>query len=604
MSDIIKILPDHVANQIAAGEVIQRPSSAVKELLENAVDAESTEISLIVKDAGRTLIQVIDNGKGMSETDARMCFERHATSKIQSADDLFALNTKGFRGEALASIAAIARVEMKTKRENDETGTEIIIEGTQVLTHEMCSYVKGTSISIRNLFFNVPARRNFLKSNHVELSHIIEEFQRVALAHPEVAFKMFSQDKELFQLSKGNLRQRIMGIFGNNYNEKLVPVEENTAIVNVKGFVGKAENAKKTRGEQYFFINNRFIKSNYLNHAVTSAFDGLIASDSYPSYFLFLEVDPATIDINIHPTKTEVKIEDEKSVYTIIRSAVKLSLGKYNITPSIDFDQEQIFNIAPLPAHSTVSMPQVKFNPHYNPFTNPTGINKTPANNQSWEKLYDFHLSEKHEVQIEAEPGTVQQNIFEKDEEKFSGSNVSVIRIQENYLASPVKSGLMIINIREAIERIEFDRLMSLAGAEKRASQQLLFPVTIELNNTESEILKEIIDDLNDLGYDLCDFGGNSVVMNAVPSGCELNHTEDILSLIEFYKTSFQNVKTEKKELVARGLAKRMARRPSSFLSNDEMKNLIERLFATSNPNHSPSGGKIVKIASIEDLMK
>ncbi|HEY4798818.1 MAG TPA: DNA mismatch repair endonuclease MutL, partial [Bacteroidia bacterium] len=370
MPDIIQLLPDSVANQIAAGEVIQRPASAVKELLENSIDAKSTDIKLIVKDAGRTLIQVIDNGIGMSETDARMCFERHATSKIKSADDLFQIKTMGFRGEAMASIAGVAQVELKTKRAEDQLGTQIEIEGSELKSQTQCACPKGTVISIKNLFFNVPARRNFLKSDAVEIRHIMEEFQRIAIAHPEIAFSLHHNTAELFHLEKGTLRQRLVGIFGESYNQKLVPVQEDTTIVKVTGFIGKPEFARKTRGEQFFFVNNRFIKSPYLHHAVQNSYEQLLPKDAFPSYFINMEVDPKSIDVNIHPTKTEIKFEDERSVYTIIRAAVKQSLGKYNIAPSLDFEQEVSIELPKKKSLEEVlaNPPTIRINKEYNPF--------------------------------------------------------------------------------------------------------------------------------------------------------------------------------------------------------------------------------------------
>ncbi|WP_339654616.1 DNA mismatch repair endonuclease MutL, partial [uncultured Salegentibacter sp.] len=368
MTDIIQLLPDHVANQIAAGEVVQRPASVVKELVENAIDAGSGNIQVVIKDAGKTLIQVVDDGKGMSLTDARMCFERHATSKIKAAEDLFSLQTKGFRGEALASIAAIAHVELKTKPEDDEVGTQIKVEGSKVANQDVCVCPKGTSVSVKNLFYNIPARRNFLKSDAVETRHIINEFQRVALAHPQIAFSLFHNGSELFQLPETNHRQRITNIFGGKTNEKLVPVTEETEIVEISGFVGKPEFAKKSRGEQFFFVNNRFIKSPYLNHAVVAAFEGLLKDKSYPSYFLFLKVDPKSIDINIHPTKTEIKFDDEHALYAILRSAIKHSLGQFNVAPVLDFDRDANLDTPYDYKNRSAEVPQVEVDRNFNPF--------------------------------------------------------------------------------------------------------------------------------------------------------------------------------------------------------------------------------------------
>ncbi|PJB13789.1 MAG: DNA mismatch repair protein MutL, partial [Flavobacteriales bacterium CG_4_9_14_3_um_filter_32_8] len=401
MPDIIQLLPDAVANQIAAGEVIQRPASAVKELLENAIDANADTISLVIKDAGKALIQVNDNGTGMSDTDARLSFERHATSKIKCSDDLFKISTKGFRGEALASIAAISQVELKTKKENCELGTKISVEASEVKEQEPCTTSKGTSFSLKNLFYNVPARRNFLKSNAIEIRHIIEEFQRVALVHADIVFTMYNNGNEVFNLNKGSFRQRIVGVFGNKYNEKLVPISVTTDVVSVEGFVTKPEFAKKTRGEQYFFVNDRFIKNAYLNHAVQNAFDQLLSKDQYPSYFLKLTIDPSRIDINIHPTKTEIKFEDERSIYAIIRTAVKQGLGKFNISPTLDFEQESSFNIPLLKKTDIIKAPIIKVNPNYNPFETKTMAPPVrQQSTQNWESLYEsFHKDSEEIIQ-------------------------------------------------------------------------------------------------------------------------------------------------------------------------------------------------------------
>src|ERR1051326_2451951 len=431
MPDIIRLLPDSVANQIAAGEVIQRPASAVKELMENAVDAEATTIKLIVRDAGKTLLQVTDNGKGMSETDARLCFERHATSKIEKADDLFNIRTKGFRGEALASIAAIAQVELKTRLRGEQLGTQVIIEGSEVKSQEPCACSEGTSFSIKNLFYNVPARRNFLKSDPVEFRHIIEEFQRVALPHPEISFSLHHNGQEVFHLPAATFRQRISGVFGNNYNERLVPVEEETSIVKVGGFIGKPQFARKTRGEQFFFLNNRFIKSAYLNHAVQMAFEELLPADSFPSYFLLLEVQPNTIDVNIHPTKTEVKFEDEKFIYSILRSAVKRALGKYNISPTLDFEKETAFDINPLPKNASVKIPTITVNPDYNPFEIK---NKIPSSRE----IYSSRFSEKKFPENEMNVPKEEQQHF--NNELTQAGNIEkrpVFQLHAKYIITP-----------------------------------------------------------------------------------------------------------------------------------------------------------------------
>ncbi len=460
MSDIIHLLPDSVANQIAAGEVVQRPASAVKELMENALDAGSASIKLIVKDAGKTLIQVIDSGCGMSETDARMSFERHATSKIRKADDLFAIRTMGFRGEALASIAAIAQVELKTKRIGDEVGVMIEIDGSEVKNQEACSCSEGTSISVKNLFYNVPARRNFLKTDSVELRHIIDEFQRVAIPNPQVAFTLHHNNTEIFNLPIGNLKQRLMAVFGSSYNSRLIPVEENTGIVKIKGFVIKPDFAKKTRGEQFFFLNKRFIKNAYLHHAVQSAFEQLLPHDSFASYFLMLDVDPKTIDINIHPTKTEVKFEDEKAIYAFLRSTVKKSLGQFNIAPSLDFNQEaHLYNMPLKPADGIYRQPTIKVDENYNPFktegaTSQKSSERELSNKANWEKMYSRHADNQLEFEIKKDEETQQTIHTDWDNELHESNKKATYQLHNKYILSHIKTGFMVIDQQGAHERI------------------------------------------------------------------------------------------------------------------------------------------------------
>ena len=499
MSDIIKLLPDAVANQIAAGEVIQRPASAVKELLENAIDAGADNISLVIKDAGKALIQVIDNGFGMSETDARLSFERHATSKIKSADDLFRLDTKGFRGEALASIAAIAQVELKTRVEENDLGIQIQIEGSEVKEQEVCSCSKGTSFSVKNLFYNVPARRNFLKSNPVEIKHIIEEFQRVAMVHAEISFSMYNNGNEVFVLKKGSFRQRIVGIFGEKTNQKLVPVDENTDIVSVLGFVGKPEFAKKTRGEQYFFVNDRFIKNSYLNHAVQNAFEELLSKDQFPSYFLKLQIDPAKIDINIHPTKTEIKFEDERSIYAIIRTAVKQALGKNNISPSLDFDQESTFNVPLLRSTDTIKAPTIKVNRDYNPFeSKPVSPVSRKQSTENWEALYDDfekttaaiidHQDQKEEQQVISPEWNSNEEVANLKETETQ----TLIQLHYKYILAQLKSGSLIIDQERAHTRILFETFIENFAKGQGTTQQLLFPETVDFTNADAELVNEL----------------------------------------------------------------------------------------------------------------
>ncbi|MEP6610712.1 MAG: DNA mismatch repair endonuclease MutL, partial [Mucilaginibacter sp.] len=558
MPDIIQLLPDSVANQIAAGEVVQRPASAVKELIENAIDAGADKIQLIVKDAGKSLIQVIDNGAGMSVTDARMCFERHATSKIRKAEDLFAIRTMGFRGEAMASIAAIAQVELKTRRHEDELGTCIIIEGSEVLSQEACSANTGTSICIKNLFYNTPARRNFLKSNPVEMRYIIDELQRVALAHPEIFFTLHHNGQEVYHLPGTTLKQRIIHLFGNNYNERLVPVEEDTSVINLRGFVGKPEYAKRTRGEQFFFVNSRFIKDAYLNHAVLMAFKELLPEDTFPLYVLFIDIDPSKIDINVHPTKTEIKYQDEQTIYAIIRSAVKRSLGRYNITPSLDFDQENSIEhlVTPIPIEEIVP-PTISFNPDYNPFNNDRHVEReTPVYRgggdyrsspipSNWDTLYEIS---KKDVNI-------QQQVYEEksiavDEQELNKpSERQLFQLQNRFILSQIKSGFMLINQQAAHERILYERFLQQLQNHSGVSQQSLFPESVTLNSSDFELLKELLPDIRALGFDIREFGKNTVVVEGVPA--DLNNTSEheiLEQLLEGFKNNQSILKLDKRD--------------------------------------------------------
>ncbi len=614
MSDIIQLLPDSVANQIAAGEVVQRPASAVKELLENAIDANAKEISLIIKNAGKTLIQVIDNGKGMSMTDARMAFERHATSKIKSADDLFSLKTMGFRGEALASIAAISQVELKSKQEDQDLGTHIIIEGSEVNSQEPCSTAVGSSLSIKNLFFNVPARRNFLKGNPVETKHIIEEFYRVAMVHPEIAFKMYSESNELFNLQKGSFRQRIVSMFGDKYNQRLVPVEEVTDIVSISGFVGKPEFAKKTRGEQYFFVNNRFIKSPYLNHAIQHAFDELITKDQHPSYFLKLEIDPSRIDINIHPTKTEIKFEDERSIYAIIRTSVKQALGKYNIAPSLDFEQETSFNASHV-APDRVRIPTIEVNPNFNPFETTqkpprpsTGEHfdfKKEKIDTNWQALYsqqDFENESKYNV-INNE--LVTNTIASNWDESAIQHNHKMVQLHQRYIITQIKSGAVIIDQARAHERILYERFIKALNEKKHTSQRLLFPETVEFSPDDFALMHGLIDEINLLGFEINEFGKNTFVVNAVPFELTDNNLTDLLEkLLDQFKLNSDDLKMGKLESLARSLAHNTAIKRGKTLHEEEMQNLIDELFACESPNTLPNGKPIVITYSIDELDK
>lgn len=614
MSDIIQLLPDSVANQIAAGEVVQRPASAVKEMMENALDAGSTFIRLLVKDAGKTLIQVIDNGSGMSETDARLSFERHATSKIRKAEDLFAIRTMGFRGEALASIAAIAQVEMKTRKADKELGVCIEIEGSEVKNQEACNVPAGTSISVKNLFFNIPARRNFLKTDSVELRHIIDEFQRVAIPNPQIAFTFHSNSTEVFHLEAGSLKQRLISIFGASYNSRLVPVEEDTGVVKIKGFVTKPEFAKKTRGEQFFFLNKRFIKNPYLHHAVQSAFEQLLPADSFASYFLLLEVDPRTIDINIHPTKTEVKFEDEKLIYAFLRSAVKKSLGQFNISPSLDFEQEaHLYNIPLKPADGIYRQPTIKVDPNFNPFKNdkdksvskytpPVLSEREQSNRNNWERMYE------HQPDPEREQKTpeIQQTIHPNwDTESQENSKKTVYQLHNKYILSHIKTGFIIIDQQGAHERILYEKIFESLEKNRSASQQELFPRTVEFSLSDFELIKELHSEIQLMGFDIREFGKNTFVIHGVPADMAQYDGAVLLEgLLENYKQNLQELKSDKRENLVRSLARNLSIKSGKPLNQEEMNNLIDELFACKMPYSTPNGKPTISTFSMEDLDK
>jgi len=618
MSNIINLLPDSVANQIAAGEVIQRPASAVKELLENSIDAKSTDIKLIIKDAGRTLIQIIDNGIGMSETDARMSFERHATSKIKSADDLFRIKTMGFRGEAMASIAGVAQVEMKTKRSEDPLGTHIEIEGSELKSQTQCACTKGTILLVKNLFFNVPARRNFLKSDSVELRHIIEEFQRVAIAHPEIALSFHHNNSELFHMEKGSLRQRLVGIFGDSYNQRLVPVEENTTIVNVTGFIGKPEFARKTRGEQFFYVNNRFIKSSYLHHAVQNAYNQLLPDDAFPSYFINMEIDPMAIDVNIHPTKTEIKFEDERSVYTIIRAAVKQSLGKYNIAPSLDFNQELAIELPPQKSREEVLMnpPKIKINKNYNPFDQEEK-KKSPSQPPHWGRerknvFIDSPVMEESATKQSEDltlplTGAMTGGLeFSIEGEKTT--KTSAYQLHNKYILAHIKTGMIVIDQQAAHERILYENYFEMVEKHKSVSQQQLFPQTLEFSANDSVVLKELHKELQGLGFDINEFGKNTFIVHGIPADIVGQNVFELLEkLIEDYKASQgskSDLKNAKKEIVSKGMAKNLAIKSGVQLTKEEMSHLVDELFACKMPYSSPTGKPTLITIGIDELEK
>jgi DNA mismatch repair protein MutL len=599
MSDIIQLLPDHVANQIAAGEVVQRPASVVKELLENAIDAGATSIKLILKDAGKTLIQVIDDGKGMSATDARMCFERHATSKIKKAEDLFNLCTKGFRGEALASIAAIAHVELKTKEENEELGSSIKIEGSKVISQEFVSTGKGTSLAVKNLFYNIPARRNFLKSDTIETRHIIDEFQRVALAHPTIAFLMHHNNNEVFHLKSSNLRQRIVAIFGAKMNEKLVPINEQTDILNIEGFVAKPEFSKRKRGEQFFFVNDRFIKSSYLNHAVVNAFDGLLEQGSHPSYFLYLKVPANTIDINIHPTKTEIKFDNEKALYAMLRAAVKHSLGQYNVAPLLDFNRDSNLDT---PYNykqkaTNASVPKITVDPDFNPFKEASNKEvhhpsyKREKNTHSWESLYtDIAITDEEK----------QGNFFHQEEETKTGKS---FQIQKKYLLSSIKSGVVLINQSLAHQRILYEDFLESITVREANSQQLLFPVKISFSSQEIEMIYTIKSELENAGFSFDEFTKDSVTIKGIPTSVTESKITIILEeLLNDMNLEVPDASFSHFDIMAKSFAKTLSIKTGTHLSEKEQESLVNNLFSCKEPTISPFGKATFKTLTLNEI--
>jgi DNA mismatch repair protein MutL len=599
MADIIQQLPDSIANQIAAGEVIQRPASAVKELLENAIDAGASNIQLIIKDAGKALVQVIDDGSGMSDTDARMCFERHATSKIRKADDLFCIRTMGFRGEAMASIAAIANVELKSRLHNEEIGTFIRIEASDVKTQEPCSSPKGTSISIKNLFFNIPARRNFLKSNPVETRHIIDEFQRVALANPGIAFTMHHNGIEVFHLPPDNLRKRIISIFGANYNQRLVPVEENTPVVGIRGFVGKPEFCRKTRGEQYFFVNNRYIRSPYLNHAILHAFDDLIPANSYPLYVLFLDIDPEKIDINIHPTKQEVKFEDEKIIYTYLHAAVKRALGKYSIAPTLDFDTDPSFE-------KYTAKPDPSFaNRDFSKGWHPPGQDERMTGGEAWKEFMKTDMPEQKETSVITVESDWQEN---REDSKIQGTgktDVKPVQIHHRYILTTIKDGMILIDQQAAHERILFERYLSLLKSAKNMSQKSLFPQTIHLNISDAQLLKEILPGIKALGFDIQEFGTNDFVVHGMPPDLnDQNEQQVIEGLLEQFKANRESLSGQLNENLAQSMAAGVSIKKGKFLTVAEMNMLIDELFACKDFYKAPNGNLTFVKFSLHELEK
>ncbi|MEO4006703.1 DNA mismatch repair endonuclease MutL [Flavobacterium sp. CAU 1735] len=637
MSSIIQLLPDHVANQIAAGEVVQRPASVVKELIENAVDAGATEIKLIVKDAGKTLIQVIDNGKGMSVTDARLCFERHATSKIRHAEDLFSLHTKGFRGEALASIAAIAHVEMKTKQDQEELGTHIVIEGSKFVSQEVAVLPKGTSFSVKNLFFNIPARRNFLKSDTVEFRHVIDEFERVALAHANIHFVLFHNGSEMFNLPASNFRQRIVNVFGGKTNEKLVPVKESTEIVEIQGFVGKPEFAKKSRGEQFFFVNDRFIKSPYLHHAVMAAYEGLLKDGCQPSYFLYLDLPPHTIDINIHPTKTEIKFDDEQALYAILRSSIKHSLGQFNVAPVLDFERDATLDTPYDYSGKDAETPLIQVDANFNPFleedtkpvtnfsasfsgnmtsgtrsagSNPSfsaGGYKKETSGQNWESLYVGLKQATEEVEIgeiQLESEEVTGSLF--DEHTIDEvSNNRTYQIHKKYIVSPIKSGMLIVDQRRAHQRILYEQFLTNITVHQASSQQLLFPLELYFSKAELAIITELKPSLESTGFVFEAFHDDRVTISGLPVNVAESEVTILLEELigdlqgELPENSFSQC-----DRIAKSMARSLAVKTGTYLTEHEQETMVNTLFACKEPNVSPFLKPTFITMRVEDIDK
>ena len=602
MTDIIQLLPENIANQIAAGEVIQRPGSAVKELLENAVDAGADEIKLIISEAGKSLVQVIDNGKGMSETDARMAFERHATSKIKNIDDLFRIKTMGFRGEALASIAAVAQVELKTRREEDTSGTYIEIENSTVKLQEPIAFNKGTSIAMKNLFFNVPARRNFLKSNTAELKHIVDEFIRVAMAFPEIFFSLQSNGQEVFHLEKGSFKQRLVQILGNNYNSKLVSVQEHTDYLNINGFVGKPETAKKTRGDQYLFVNNRFIKSAYLNHAVMNAFSEMIPKDSFPTYALFIDLDPSQLDINVHPTKQEIKFEDEKIVYAFVQSAVKHALAQFSITPTLDFDLDP--SIQQLDAVSKpVSDEQkssVASSSLYQTFTQKNQAHFIERKNdlKHWKDFYEDSPSSSPKSNQ-----TVNSDMpaLHKDYEQEQ----PLMQLNQTYIVVQRNNGFILIHQQNAHERILYEKYAHAVEGKPIATQQSLFPATIELSSSDAIMLQDLLSDLKELGYQIEPFGQFTFVVQGTPADVPNgNEKSAIEKLLEQYKHFSNDIKFSKREKLLRSLSLQNATKAGVVLSNKEMQGIAQELFSCEISNTTPNGKPTYMTFNKEEMDK
>lgn len=623
MSDIIHLLPDSVANQIAAGEVIQRPASVVKELVENAIDAEAKEIHVLVTDAGKTCIQVIDDGKGMSETDARLSFERHATSKIREAADLFALRTMGFRGEALASIAAVAEVELKTRLADEELGTRLLIAGSKVESQEVASCPKGSNFSIKNLFFNVPARRKFLKANSTELSNILAEFERIALVHPEVAFYLYSNDTELFNLPAMSLRQRVMAVFGKKLNQQLLSVDVNTTMIKISGFVAKPETSRKKGAHQYFFVNGRYMRHPYFHKAVMEAYEQLIPAGEQISYFIYFEVDPANIDVNIHPTKTEIKFENEQAIWQILSAAIKESLGKFSAIPTIDFDTEDMPDIPIFRQAHPIEPPKVHYNADFNPFKTSSVSSYGGGGDYSrpqveWEELYSgLERASRMNEPMEEEPFADEGRMADMGSSKgqpvssFYGNESAMekgaqhFQFKGRFILTSVKSGLMLIDQHRAHIRVLFDRYMNQIRQKQGMSQGVLFPEILQLPASEASVLDSILEDLSAVGFDLSPLGGGSYAINGIPSGIEgLNPIDLVRNMVHTAMEKGNDVKEEVQTILASTLARAAAIVYGQVLSNEEMSGLVDNLFACPSPNYTPDGRTVLATIKEEEIEK
>lgn len=635
MSDIIRLLPDSIANQIAAGEVVQRPASVVKELVENAIDAGATSIQVVIKDAGRTLIQVIDNGKGMSATDARMAFERHATSKIRKAEDLFALTTMGFRGEALPSIAAVSQVDLKSRREEDEIGTHLVISGSKVDSQEPIGCPVGSNFSIRNIFFNVPARRKFLKSNDTERRNILSDFERIVLVNPDVEFSFVDNDTEILRYPASGLRQRIINVVGKNFNQQLISIDVETSLVKVHGYVGKPESARKTRALQYFFVNNRYMRHPYFNKAVTTAFESLIPVGENPNYFIFLDVDPSTIDVNIHPTKTEIKFENEQPIWQILFAAVKEALGKFNEVPTIDFNTEGAIDIPIHDPSKTVSQPKVNVDPSYNPFKSPmsgsapssggsyssgSGSYKRPK--MDWEQFYEGFEKEKDNDIVGSEeiffaeaktPESGTSTLFSTPKDKSEGDRVdegvreALVHYQykNKYILTSVKSGLMLIDQHRAHVRILFDQFLMQIRQKKGVSQRALFPEIVEFSPSEAAMIPYLLDDFDAVGFDLSNLGNNAFAINGVPA--EIANVDAVGLVRDMVSKSVESgcdVKVELQESLALSMANAAAIRYGHRMSVEEMEKIVDQLFAASVHKHTPDGKTIISLLDDDIIEK